>query len=185
VNFSTFLKARTLTSFAIRCILCLFFVLATILSYAQNSMIGDGYGGRLWYKPYNYTVGSYSAYTVCGDSAQLYGWGNNTKGQLGDGTKNSTTSPVKAEGMTDVRYYSTGYNMGAIKFDSTGWVWGQPLKEMPRKILTNVKFVDAGWSSCTFVRYDSTVWSVGSNHSGSFGNDSINGIATYTPTKMR
>ena len=67
-------------------------------------MVGDGFGGRLWYKPQNYTVGSYSAYTVCGDSFQLYGWGANHSGQLGDGTHNSTTSPVKAVGMSNVKF---------------------------------------------------------------------------------
>jgi hypothetical protein len=39
---------------------------------SQNLMVGDGFGGRLWYKPYNYTTGSYSAYTICGEEKQLY-----------------------------------------------------------------------------------------------------------------
>jgi len=101
--------------------------------FAQNSMVGDGFGGRKWYKPYNYTVGSYSAYTVCGDSNQLYGWGANHHYELGDGSKVNTNSPVKALGMTNVRYYSTGYNMGAIKYDSTGWIWGAPISNAPKK----------------------------------------------------
>jgi gliding motility-associated-like protein len=143
-------------------------------------MVGDGFGGRLWYKPSNYTVGSYSAYTICGDSFQLYGWGSNTSGQLGDGTNNSTSSPVKATGMTNVRFYSTGYNMGAIKFDSTGWVWGRPLPNSPKKILDSVKFLDAGSSMCSFVKYDGTVWSVGRNN-GSFGNGFIQNWTTDTP----
>lgn len=43
--------------------------------FAQNSMVGDGFGGRGWYVPHNYQVGAYSAYTVCGDSNQLYAGG--------------------------------------------------------------------------------------------------------------
>jgi gliding motility-associated-like protein len=150
---------------------------------AQNSMVGDGFGGRLWYKPYNYTVGSYSAYTVCGDSDQLYGWGVNYHSELGDGTKVSTNFPVKALGMTNVRYYSTGYNMGAIKHDSTGWVWGSPISNFPRKILDSVKFLDASSQTISFVKYDGTVWSVGRNATGTFGNDSINSGVVNSPRK--
>jgi gliding motility-associated-like protein len=150
---------------------------------AQNSMVGDGFGGRLWYKPYNYTVGSYSAYTVCGDSNQLYGWGANHHYELGDGSKVNTNSPVKALGMTNVRYYSTGYNMGAIKYDSTGWVWGAPVSNFPRKILDSVKFLDASSQTISFVKYDGTVWSVGRNATGTFGNDSINSGVVNSPRK--
>ena len=67
---------------------------------AQNSMTGDGFGGRVWYVPHNYQVGAYSAYTVCGDSNQLYGWGSNIHGELGNGTHSSTTAPVPVLGMT-------------------------------------------------------------------------------------
>ena len=52
-------------------------VLVTLkTTYSQNSLVGDGFGGRLWYQPYNYTVGSYSAYTICGDfkSTVWLGW---------------------------------------------------------------------------------------------------------------
>ncbi len=163
-------------------------ILFTVFSFtasAQNSMVGDGFGGRLWYKPQNYTVGSYSAYTVCGDSHQLYGWGANHSGQLGDGTNNSTTSPVKALGMTNVKFYSTGYNMGAIKWDSTAWVWGNPLGSTPTKVLDSVKFLDAAINMVSFVKYDGTVWTVGNNGSGAFGNDSIKNATIRKPVKMK
>lgn len=64
--------------------------LTSNFSFAQNSMVGDGFGGRLWYNPTNYTVGSYSAYSICQDicgtgETQLYGWGDNGYNQLGLG----------------------------------------------------------------------------------------------------
>lgn len=151
---------------------------------AQNSMVGDGFGGRLWYNPTNYTVGSYSAYTVCGDSQQLFGWGDNEYYQLGDGTIVSTTIPVKIPGMTEVSYYSTGYLMGAIKKDSSGWLWGTPDCKTPLKVIDQVKFMDAGIKVVIFVKSDGTVWSVGNNSSGSFGNDTLNNYFTKTPCQM-
>jgi gliding motility-associated-like protein len=163
---------------------------------AQNSMVGDGFGGRLWYKPSNYTVGSYSAYTICGDSCgannQLYGWGENVYGQLGNGNNISTTASVAVIGMTNVRYYSTGYCMGAIKNDNTAWVWGNAswgsiqsgFTNTPQQVLTDVKHMDAGQIVCAFVKIDGTVWSVGNNAFGIFGNGTTNITPTTIPIKM-
>jgi gliding motility-associated-like protein len=151
---------------------------------SQNSMTGDGFGGRLWYKPYNYTVGSYSAYTICGDSLQLYGWGDNSFGELGDGTKTSTSAPVRVKGMDHVKYYSTGYLMGAIKTDASAWVWGYD-NLTPIKVLDSVKYLDAGMTVVSYVKKDGSIWSVGSNGSGSFGNDTINYFMNYIPQKMK
>lgn len=164
-------------------------LLSTASLSAQNSMVGDGFGGRLWYKPSNYTVGSYSAYTICGDSCgannQLYGWGRNQYGQLGNGTTIGSITPVLVTGMTNVRYYSTGYNMGAIKNDNTGWVWGDPLSHTPTKVIDDVKFLDAGFIVCSFVKNDGTVWSVGNNGNGSFGNGNTNSTSTSIPMQMK
>ena len=179
---------------SIKTLYLLLILLSTSTLLAQNSMVGDGFGGRLWYKPSNYTVGSYSAYTICGDSCgannQLYGWGGNGFGQLGNGSNISTTAPVAVIGMTNVRYYSTGYCMGAIKNDNTAWVWGSAsivglsgFTNIPQQVLTDVKFMDAGQTVCAFVKNDGTVWSVGLNKNGEFGNGSIYGPPTI-PSKM-
>jgi len=168
----------------LRILLLMLLSLNSWIGISQNSMIGDGFGGRLWYKPYNYTVGSYSAYTICGDSLQLFGWGDNSFGELGDGTKSSTISPIRVKGMDQVKYYSTGYLMGAIKTDATAWVWGYDYLA-PIKILDSVKYLDAGMSVVSYVKKDGTVWSVGSNGSGSFGNDTISYFMNYFPQKMK
>ena len=102
-----------------------FIFLALFINYstAQNSMVGDGFGGRLWYSPTNYTVGSYSAYSVCYEQCedspnQLYGWGNNGSNQLGLGFSiGGVNIPTPIPNMTNVKFYSTGYDMGAIKKD--------------------------------------------------------------------
>lgn len=141
---------------------------------SQNLMVGDGFGGRLWYKPYNYTTGSYSAYTICGEEKQLYAWGNNSIGQLGNGNYIHSTNAVQVLGMSNVKYYSTGYIMGAIKEDNSGWTWGNPMGPInnaynPTKVIDDVYFVDGGMTSLAFVKLDGTVWSVGLNQYGEFG----------------
>ncbi|MBL7765580.1 MAG: gliding motility-associated C-terminal domain-containing protein [Chitinophagaceae bacterium] len=164
---------------------CILFSLAL---QAQNSMVGDGFGGRLWYKPYNYTVGSYSAYTICGEDKQLYAWGANNFGQLGNGSFISVEKPTQVSNMSHVKYYSTGYVMGAIKDDGTGWVWGLGLSNLnctlPVKVLDDVLFVDAGVYNSAFVKNDGTVWSVGENSTGEFGNGQNYNSFTWIPHKM-
>ena len=156
---------------------------------AQNSQVGDGFGGRLWYKPCNFGAGSYCAFTICGDSAQLYGWGMNLHGEIGNGTLDSTLSRTKTLGMTDVKFFSAGYAMGAIKKDSTGWVWGYNLSNnpitTPVQVLSSVKCVDAGQQSVIFVMNNGTVRCVGNNMTGSFGTGSPNGLYLTNPATMK
>lgn len=180
-------------------IILFFLSLFPILAFSQNSMVGDGFGGRLWYKPSNIASGSYSGYIVCSATKQLYGWGDNYYGQLGDGSTTSTSTPVAAIGMTNVAYYSPGYTMGAIKSDSSGWAWGNDFfgeyglgsgfTSTPQLVISDgVKFVDAGIDLISFVKNDGTVWSVGNNGNGAFGDststDPLFGSPTTTPTQM-
>jgi gliding motility-associated-like protein len=178
---SSFIKMR---------ICALLLLIACTLS-AQNSMVGDGFGGRLWYKPTNYTVGSYSAYSLCysnlcdSSSNQLYGWGSNVNGELGLGfTTTGTMAPVAIPGMNNLKYYSTGYNMGAIKNDGTGWVWGGGVSPSgPVQVISNAKFLDGSMTQVSFVKNDGTVWTIGDNSFGCFGDGTVNS-STSTPVQM-
>ncbi len=159
---------------------------ATHLS-AQNSMTGDGFGGRSWYKAHNYQVGAYSAYTVCGVDSQLYGWGGNFYGELGNGTVTSTDTAIAVPGMNNVKFYTTGYIMVAIKNDNTAWGWGSgyptlPFSISPNQLLSNVKFADAGSGHIVFVKNDGTVWAAGNNAFGELGNGTT--INSATPVQM-
>ena len=152
---------------------------------AQNSLLGDGFGGRLWYQSYNYSVGSYSGYTVCGENNQLYAWGENSKGQLGDGTKVPRILPTKVVGMADVSYYTAGYYSAAIKKDASGWVWGTN-SNIAVKVLDNVKFVCAGAAFTTLVTYDGRVWNLGLNTGGVFGDPALNSNSRHDkPVPMK
>ena len=152
-------------------------------------MVGDGFGGRSWYMPHNYQVGAYSAYTICDSNNQVYGWGNNSYGELGNGTTNSTFTPVAAVGMNNVKFYTTGYMSAAIKNDNTAWMWGFGYPVVPNssvvpiQILTNAKFVDAGSSHIVIVKNDGTVWALGRNQTGQLGTGTTF-TATATPVQM-
>lgn len=167
------------------------YIICSTQSIAQNSMVGDGFGGRAWYHPTNYSFGSYSGFAICGNDHQLMGWGANTFGQLGNGDNTSTTTPVAALNMTDVRFFTSGYLSCAIKYDYTGWVWGvtptnapgPKFTFIPQQILTDVKFADASAYHAAFVKNDGTVWSVGHN-GGQFGTGVHPFTNTTTPVQM-
>ncbi|CAG0971579.1 MAG: T9SS type B sorting domain-containing protein [Bacteroidetes bacterium] len=168
-------------------------IFISVETYTQNSLVGDGFGGRLWYKPSNYTVGSYSAYSICYTGLcsdgpnELRGWGSNNYNQLGLGISVlGTNTPVPIPNMDNVYYYSTGYIMGAIKKDFTGWVWGEAGVtnfNTPMQVINDVKFLDASISVVSFVKNDGTVWSVGDGDYGNFGNG-LNATSSAVPVKM-
>ncbi len=55
----------------------------------------------------------------------VWGWGNNIYGQLGDGTKETRSAPVKVIGLTEVTQVVSGANATiALKNDGTVWAWG-------------------------------------------------------------
>ncbi|NBB31766.1 Ig-like domain-containing protein, partial [Cellulophaga sp. BC115SP] len=173
------------TQLLVRAILVLLVLLSTMpSSQAQNSMVGDGFGGNAGYTPVNYTVGSYSGYTTC--NGVLKGWGANQYWQLGNGNTygNGTITPVDI--LSNVKYYSTGYIMGAIKNDNTLWAWGRAPYSIPggtsymvagatpTQYATDVKFVDAGAVHLAYVKNDGTAWVL--------GNDGVYQTATSSAT---
>ena len=55
----------------------------------------------------------------------VWSWGQNTHGQIGDGSFNSTEVPIQAAGLSGVVAISTrGQHTLALKADGTVWAWG-------------------------------------------------------------
>ena len=163
--------------------LCFLFSFFTFFSWAQTAFTGDNFGGRLWYQPTNYSVGSYSAHAVCGNNFQLYSWGTNEHGELGIQGTLGASEPILIPGMDQIYYYSAGYVAGAIKFDKSGWVWGKHF-QLPTKVIDDVKYVDAGQNAVTFIKSDGTVWSVGYANPGCFGNNWKSEFLSIEPVQM-
>ncbi|MDG1476976.1 MAG: hypothetical protein P8Q14_07500, partial [Vicingaceae bacterium] len=112
------------------------FILITYSSTAQNSMVGDGFGGRLWYQPTNYGADSYCAFSLCyedncSSNNQLFGWG---------GGLMSSVLPVPVPNMTNVKYFNAGYTLGAIKNDNTGWAYVNGFPVIPTQVISDAYF---------------------------------------------
>ena len=149
-----------------RTMLWVMVLLSSLSTFAQNAMVGDGFGGRTGYCPVNYTLGNYfTAFGVCGSNNQLYAWGQNASSGFGQATPASSTTPVAVPGMTNVIQFRTGQAItAAIKSDGTGWVWGvnSPINfPTPTQVITDVVYCDAGDRIAYFIKKDGTVWAVG------------------------
>lgn len=115
----------------------------------------------------------------------VWGWGNNSFGQLGNGTGSvAVFTPVQASGLTNVVGISAGAGFSlAVKADGTVWGWGRNTNNelglpsstfsvhSPVQItgLSAVQKISAGQSHAVALKSDGTVWSWGNNHHGQLG----------------
>ncbi len=113
----------------------------------------------------------------------LWGWGNNTQGQVGDGTtvqKNIPTQIGIATNWKNVK--ATNVHSLGIKNDNTIWSWGYngsgQLGDgtlMPKNIPTLVGTLNdwlsvaTGWHNSHALKTDGTLWGWGSNNYGQLG----------------
>lgn len=121
---------------------------------------------------------------------EVYTWGENDWGTLGEYRNYKTRTPHKIAGLTGVKMVSTTDNHTiAVKDDGTVWAWGQNdvgqlgdltavYRYTPVLVGSNLtKVVDAiaGDTHNLIVKDDGTVWSWGSNSAGQLGiNESNN-----------
>lgn len=59
------------------------------------------------------------------ENGEVWEWGHNFYGQLGDGTTTNKFSPVKVPGLTDIKQIAAGnYHVVALKENGKVWTWG-------------------------------------------------------------
>ena len=123
----------------------------------------------------------------------LWAWGDNQRGQLGDGTTKAKHSPVKIID-SDVVYVSAGSeHTMAVMSDNSLWAWGYndcgqlgngKTSKMvrPTKIMNDVAHVSAGAGHTMAVKTDGSLWVWGWNEYGQLGNGTTKGCRS--PMKL-
>ena len=128
----------------------------------------------------------------------LWAWGDNTYGELGDGTTVNKTIPTQIGTDSNWSKVSAGINYSsAIKTDGTLWTWGNNGwgelgdgttidKIIPVQIGTanNWGQISAGNYYTMAIKTDGTLWGWGNNQAGQFGNGTSDFAVHSTPTQI-
>ncbi|MBN2611335.1 MAG: DNRLRE domain-containing protein [Bacteroidales bacterium] len=115
----------------------------------------------------------------------LWAWGDNSYGQLGDGTIIGKNLPVQVGDQSDWKQVSAGYTHAAgIKNDGTLWVWGtqgmgelgDPTQRIVPELVdssTNWAKVSAGFAHNLAIKTDGSLWAWGNNKYGELGDGTM------------
>lgn len=127
----------------------------------------------------------------------VWAWGENSFGQLGDGTYTDRSIPVQVSGLSGIVQVATGWRSHcfALKSDGTVWAWGQNQygqlgdgtstdRGTPVQVsgLTGVVQVSVGWYHSLALKSDGTVWVWGWNEYGQLGDGTFD--ARKTPFQI-
>ena len=158
---------------------------------------GEGYLKDIIY----ISAGEYYSIAV-NKKGEVYSWGNNNNGQLGDGTVVTRHTPVKAKAnLTGVIQVASKYNHTvALKSDGTVWGWGYnaygqlsdntmtnrtiPVKALETQdtYITDAIEISASYFSTIILKNDGTVISVGRDADGELGDN--NTTEKHLPVKV-
>ena len=133
---------------------------------------------------------------MVGSGGNVWAWGDDSFGQLGNGTTTLSDAPVLVPGLSAVTQVAAGPDyVLALKSDGTVWAWGSNKggslgdgtttnRLRPERVpgLTGITQVVAEGASFA-VRSDGTLFSWGLNNLGQLGNGSKGGITT-TPAPV-
>ena len=133
------------------------------------------------------------------EDGAVFGWGNNSYGQLGDGTKISSTTPVETDlpGGLDMRI-DAGTKQSLAIYDKSVYAWGGNWEGLlsngenshsrtPLKVLdlpNNVVEIAMGYRLSTALCGDGTVWTWGWNINGELANGTKGDGKPYIPARV-
>jgi alpha-tubulin suppressor-like RCC1 family protein len=146
------------------------------------------------------STGGNTASTTCGIRADWTLWcgGNNTFGQVGDGTTTNRATPVQVgAGTTWVSVMVAGSSSCGIKADRTAWCWGyngygelgdgsttQRTSPVQVGSATTWTALAGGTEHVCATRADGTLWCWGQNLSGQLGQGSTDGLSHSSPLQV-
>jgi alpha-tubulin suppressor-like RCC1 family protein len=116
----------------------------------------------------------------------VWAWGDNTYGELGNGTTTGSLVPVQVSGISGAVAIAAGAGHSlALKGDGTVWAWGNNASgqlgnggttntSVPVQVssFSGAVAIAAGAQHSLALKGDGTVWAWGSNASGQLGNGS-------------
>ena len=129
-------------------------------------------------------------------SGSIYCWGENSDGQLGDGTTTSSSpTPVPVTGITDATAVTTGVQHSCALLSGGGVeCWGENNNgelgngtttssptPVPVSAITNATAVAAGWNHSCALLSGGSVECWGENNNGELGNGTTTGSSTPVP----
>lgn len=138
-------------------------------------------------KTWQQVRGGYTHSIALKKDGTLWGWGNNSYGQLADGTRTNRSSPVQAGAATNWKIASPGfYHTMAIKKDGTLWAWGSNGfgelglgntigRSSPVQVGSGTNWLTVAASNglSAAIKTDGTLWTWGASTAGALGNSSV------------
>lgn len=124
------------------------------------------------------------------EDSTLWAWGDNSHGQLGDGTQTNRFSPVHIAPGKTWRTVSAGDDHTvAIRSDGTLWAWGRNSTGqvdgtggnilIPKQVGTasDWRMISAGYNFTAAIKNDGTLWAWGSNELAGLAQGTVEGGA--------
>lgn len=125
----------------------------------------------------------------------VWAWGNNDKGQLGDGSTSGSKTPVQVKGLKGMIAIVAGAEHSlALKGDGSIWAWGNNSagqlgdksiikRSAPVQVrsISGITAIAAGENHSVALKGDGTVWTWGSNSAGQLGIDLAKGSKRLVP----
>ena len=155
----------------------LYFFIPPVFIFEETAMASEG--------EVNIGLSAGDRFTIALKSdGTVWAWGDNSYGQLGDGTNTNRNEPEQVPGLNNVIAISAGSSHStALKNDGTVWAWGKNNsgqlgdgtwinKNEPVQVinLTDVKEISSGCCHSMTLKNDGTVWAWGDNYYGQLGN---------------
>ncbi len=174
--------------------------------FNQDGQLGDGTNTNRTFPVQVGTAADWSSVYVSDgnfslalkSNGTLWAWGENSVGQLGNGTFTNSNIPIQVGSNNDWLIVSPGYNyILATKTNQTLWAWGGNGTgqlgngsidfgiDAPVQIGTDNDWlwVDAGFQTSMALKTNGHIWAWGNNFNGIFGNGT-NGTSSNVPIQV-